>query len=119
MRASDIFKREPTPPPMYYLKDHPRVEYSASDWPTTLEGEGEASTEGGVNDSNHTSIAGGVDMVVRARPLLGLLSVRMREYREKGTVVSNGPANQEMQKEGFASQGMLSIPFSHISIDHP
>ena len=100
---------------MYYLKDHPRVEYNASDWPTTPEGEGDASTRGEVNDSNYTSTAGGASTVVRARPLLGLLSVRMREHREKGTVGSNGSANQEMPKKGlFASPSMVSVPFPHI-----
>lgn len=92
---------------MYYLKDHMRVEYSHSDWPTRPEGEGEASTEGEVNGSNHKSTAGDASMVVHARLPLGLLSVRIREHREKGKVGSNGSANQEMPKEGrFASPGM-------------
>ena len=84
MRASDIFKPHPTPPQLYYLKDHLRLEYSDSDWPTTPEGEEEANTEGGVNGLNHTFTAGDASMVVRARPPLGLLSVRMREHRKKG-----------------------------------
>ena len=99
---------------MHYLNDHPCVEYNAIDWPTTPEGEGEASTEGEVNDSNHTYTAVDASMVVRARPLLGLLSVRMREHREKEKVVSNGSANQNIPKVGrFASPGMPSVPFPH------
>ena len=119
MRASDIFKPQPTPPQMYYLKDHVRVEYSDSDWPTTSKGEGEASTEGGVNDLSRTSTAGDASMVVRLRPPLGLPSVRMREHREKGNVGSNGSANREMPEEGcLASPGILPVPFPHI-FTHP
>src|SRR5258706_3455937 len=114
IRAADVFKRQPTPPPVYYLKGHVRVEYNESDWPTTPEDE-EASTEEGVNASNHTTAAGDASMVVRARPLLGLLSVKMKEHREKEIVGCNGSKDDEMPKEGrFASPGMPSVPFPNI-----
>jgi len=114
MRAADVFKRQPTPPPIYYLTNHVGVEYNESDWPTTPEGEEEASREEGVNDSNHSTAAGGARMVVRGGPL-GLLSVKMRVHREKEIVGRNGSKDNEIPKEGrFASPGMPSVPFPHI-----
>ena len=114
LRASDIFKPQPTPPPVYYLKDHVRVEYNDSDWPTTPEGEEEASKEEGINASNRVTTAGNASMVVRAQPL-GLLSAKMREYREKEKFGSNGSENGDISKEGqFASPGMISFPFPPI-----
>jgi len=112
IRAADVFKPLPTPPPVYYVRDHVRVEYNDSDWATTPEGEEETGTAEGVNESNHVIAAGGASMVVRARRPLGLLSVKMREHREKENIGSN---NDEIPKYGqFASPGMPSVPFPLI-----
>jgi hypothetical protein len=114
LRAADIFKPQPTPPRIYYLKDHPRVEYNDGDWPTTPEGEEEAH-KGEVNGYNCMTAAGDASMMVRARPPLGLLSVKMREYREKVKSGGSGPEGEGMSKEGrFASPGMRSAPFPRI-----
>jgi hypothetical protein len=118
LRASDIFKPQSTPPPTYYLKDHVRVEYNDSDWPTTLEGEEEASKEESMNSSNRVAAAGDARMVVRAQLPLGLLSVRMREYREKEKFGSNGSGNGDIFEGGavrFSRYALCSISsnFTH------
>ena len=55
MWAADIFEPQPTPPPIYYLKDHPRVVYDDSDWPTTGDDEAEVNVEEGGSASSHVS----------------------------------------------------------------
>ena len=82
IRAADVPKPHPTPPPIYYLRDHVRVEYNDGDWETTPEGKEEASQGEEVNEYNHTPAAGRASMAVRARPPLSLLSVKMRAPRE-------------------------------------
>ena len=110
IRAADVFKPQPLPPPIYYLTDHVRVEYNDGDW-----GEEEASAEEEVNVFNHTTAAGHSSTVVRVWPPLGLLSVKMREHREKDNVGRNGSKDDEAPKEGrFASPGMPFLPFPHI-----
>ena len=92
-----------------------RVEYNDSDWPTTPEGEGEAHKEEDMNGYNRMAAAGGARVVGSVRPPLGLLSVKMREYREKEKSGSNGPENEDISKEGqFASSGMPSVPILPI-----
>ena len=110
MRAADVFKPQPTPPPTYYLKDHPRVVYNESDWPIAYD-EAEANMEEGRNGSGHENTARSAGMMVRAQPL-GLLSVRLGEYSRKEKFASNGSENGNISKEGrLASPGMLSVPF--------
>jgi hypothetical protein len=114
LRAADIFKPQPAPPPIYYLKDHVRVEYSDSDWPTTPEGQEEAHEEG-MNEYNRMNAAGNPNVMVRARPPPGLLSVRMREHREKEKSGNNGSEGEGILEEGrFASPGMPSVLFPYI-----
>ena len=61
------------------------------------------------------SAAGDAGMVVRAWSPLGLLSVRMREHREKEKDGGNVSKKDDIQKEGrFASPGTPSILFPHI-----
>jgi len=113
LSAADVFKPQPAPPPIYYLKDHVRVEYNDSDWPTTPEGEEEAHKEE-TDDLNRMDAVGDASMVVRAQPLLGLLSMRMREHREQERSASNRSEGEGISKEGrFASPGMPSVPFLH------
>ena len=112
IRAADIFKPQPPPPPIYYLTDHVRVEYNDGDWD-----EEEASTEE-VNGSNHTTGSGQSITVVGARRPLGLLSVMMREHREKENVGINESKDDETPKEGrLTSPGMPFLSFPHCS--HP
>ena len=100
---------------MYYLNDHERVEYNNSGWPATPKGDWKARNEAGINDSKRITTAGGAVVVGRARPPIGLLSVRMREYREKEKGRNNGFANGDTSKERrFASPGVPSAPFLHI-----
>ena len=67
-----------------------------------------------MSDSNRVAVAGGARMVGGVRPPLGLLSVKMREHREKEKSGSNGPENKGISKEGqFASPGMPSVPIPH------
>ena len=70
-----------------------------------------------MSDSDRVAVAGGARMVGGVRPPLGLLSVKMREHREKeksGKSGSNGPENEGISKEGqFASPGMPSVPIPH------
>jgi len=115
LRAADIFKPRPALPPIYYLKDHVRVEYNDSDWPTTPEDEEEAHKED-MNDPYRMTAVGDVRMMVRVQAPLGLLSVKMREHYEKEKSVSNGSECEDISKEGlFASPGMPYVPFPHIS----
>ena len=99
---------------MYYLKDHERVEYYNASR-VTPESKGEARKKEKINDSNRITTTGDAITVLRARPPLGLLSVRMREYREKEKSRINGFATGDISKEGrVASPGVLSVPFLHI-----
>ena len=87
-----------------------RVEYNDGDWETTPEGKEEASQGEEVNEYNHTPAAGRASMAVRARPPLSLLSVKMREHREKENIGSNGTKGEKIPKEGrFASPGIPSV----------
>jgi len=114
LSAADVFKPQPAPPPVYYLKDHVRVEYNDSDWPTTPEGEEEAHKEV-TNGLSRISAAGDASMKARAPAPLGLLSARMREHREQEKSASNESEGEGISKEGrFASPGMPSVPFLHI-----
>jgi hypothetical protein len=91
-----------------------RVEYNDNDCPTTPEGEEEAYKEE-MNDSNRMIAAGDASMMVRSRPPLRLLSVRMREHGEKETSGSNGSEGKVISKEGwFSPPGIHSVPFPHI-----
>jgi len=95
---------------MYYLKDHARVVYNDGDWPTTLEDE-EANKEEGKDTSNHLAAARNASTVGRALPL-GLLSVKMKEYSEKGKLGGGESENGHTSKEGqLASPGMPSASF--------
>ena len=110
IRAADVFKPQPPPPPTYYLTDHVRIEYNDNDW-----GEEEASAGEELNGSHHTTAAGHASMMVRARLPLGLLSVKMREQREQEKIGSGGSKDDEILKEVlFATPGMRSVPFPHI-----
>jgi hypothetical protein len=104
IRAAEIFKPQPTPPPIYYLKDHVRVVYGDSDWPTTSEdGEGMSEAQG----KGITMVTGNARTkatMVAGQPL-GLLSVRMREYCEKGDFSNSGFDHDVLKEEQFASPG--------------
>jgi len=114
LSAADVFRPQPAPPPVYYLKDHVRVEYNDSDWPTTPEGEEEAHKEV-TNGLSRISAAGDANMKARAPAPLGLLSMKMREHREQEKSASNESEAEGKSKEGrFASPGMPSVPFLHI-----
>ena len=99
------------------LKDHVHVEYSARDWPTTPEGEEEASTEVGVNDSNHMTVAGDVRVMVRARPPLGLLSVKMREHARRRLAIMGPKMGKYQRRGGSLLQVCPLSPFSIFA--HP
>jgi len=109
--ASDILKPQPAPPPTYYLKDHVRIVYNDGDWPTTPEDEEGISEE---QESKPTIAAGNAFIkhaVVSAQPL-GLLSVRMREYTQKGGYSSGGSDREYMLKEGqVVFPGRCSVHF--------
>ena len=110
LSAADVLKPQPTPPPIYYLKNHMCVVYNDSDWPTTSENDEDADKEEGESNSNYGLIPGNANMV-RVQPL-GLLSVRMREYDEKQRVSGGISDNNHTSEEGkFASPGMPSAPF--------
>jgi len=115
LRAADIFKPQAALPPIYYLKDHVRVEYNDSDWPTTPEDEEEAHKEE-MNDPARINAAGDASMMVRVLAPLGLLSLKMREHHEKEKSASNASEGEGISKEGrIASSGRPSVPFPHIS----
>jgi len=104
-RASDIFKPEPAPPPTYSLKDHVRVVYNDSDWPTTPEGEEGISEGQGKPAYKPTIVAGNArtkPAMVSTRPL-GLLSVKMREYSGKGEPGSGESDHGYILKEGLSA----------------
>ena len=94
-----------------------RVEYNDGDWETTPEGKDEASTGEEVNESDHATAAVHASMAVCARPPLGLLSVKLREHREKENFGTNGSKNEKIPKEGrFASPGMPSVPIPLLTL---
>ena len=98
---------------MYYLKDHARDDNS--DWLATPQGEGEGRKKEEINDSNRINTVGEAITVARVRPPLGLLSVRMREYREKEEARNNGSVNADISKEGrLATPGVPYALFLHV-----
>ena len=109
-RASDIFKPQPAPPPTYFLKDHTRVVYNDADWPTIPEDEG-MSEEQDKHVCDATMDAGTKSVIISAQPL-SLLSVKMREYSEKGGSGGSRTGHGNVLKEGqFASPGRYSVHF--------
>ena len=109
--ASDIFKPQPVPPPTYYLKDHVRIVYNDSDWPTTPEDEG-ISEEQDKPTFKPTAAAGNVcnkPAMISVQPL-SLLTAKRREYTQREKLGSGGSDRECILEAGqFASPGGCSV----------